>query len=48
MTKQETEIELNYLTSIIKKESGEYIAEYEDHSDLSIIPLKENIFANAK
>ena len=48
MTKQETEIELNYLTSITRKESGEYVVELEDHSDLSTMPFKENLFATTK
>ena len=48
MTKQETEIELNYLTSITRKESGEYVVELEDHSDLSAMPFKENLFATTK
>jgi len=35
MTSQEQEIELNYLVSIkFQKESGGYIVEYEEHSDL--------------
>lgn len=45
MTKQESEIELNYLISILKNENGGYIVEYEDHSDLSTMPYKENLFA---
>ena len=48
MTKQETEIELNYLTSITRKESVEYVVELEDHSDLSAMPFKENLFATTK
>ena len=48
MTKQESEIELNYLTSIRINEDGEYVVEYEDHSDLTTIPFKENIFAIAR
>lgn len=40
MTKQESEIELNYLKLISKKENGEYIVEYEDHSDLTTLPFK--------
>lgn len=39
MTKQESEIELNYLTSICKMENGTYIVKYEDHSDLTSLPL---------
>ncbi len=45
MTKQESEIELNYMISILKNENGGYIVEYEDHSDLSTMPYKENLFA---
>ena len=45
MTKQESEIELNYLRSILKNKSGDYIVEYEDHSDLTTLPFNENLFA---
>ncbi|MBR4793513.1 MAG: site-specific DNA-methyltransferase [Bacteroidaceae bacterium] len=45
MTKQESEIELNYLTSIKINKNGEYVVEYEEHSDLNTIPFKDNIFA---
>lgn len=45
MTKQESEIELNYLISISKNENGGYIVEYENHSDLSTMPYKDNLFA---
>ena len=48
MTKQESEIELNYLTSININEDGKYVVEYEDHSDLTTIPFKDNIFAIAR
>lgn len=48
MTKQETEMELNYLTSITRKESGEYVVELEVHSDLSAMPFKESLFATTK
>lgn len=47
MTKQESEIELNYLTSIVRSDNGEYIVSYEDHSDLTSMPLVENLFATA-
>lgn len=39
MTKQESEIELNYITSICKMENGIYIIEYEEHSNLTSVPL---------
>ena len=45
MTKQESEIELNYLTSIVCEDSGEYLVCYEDRSDLGSLPYKENLFA---
>lgn len=45
MTKQESEIELNYLTSITINKNGEYVVEYEEHSDLTTLPLKDNLFA---
>lgn len=45
MTKQESELELNYLSSIVLNENGEYIVSYEDHSDLTEMPFKENLFA---
>jgi hypothetical protein len=48
MTKQESEIELNYLTSIQKNGNGEYVVEYEDHSDLNRIQFKENLFSIAR
>ena len=48
MTKQESEIELNYLISIQKNGNGEYVVEYEDRSDLTRIPFKENLFAIAQ
>ena len=44
MTKQETEIELNYLTSICRDEKGVYVVEYEDFSDLSTVPFRETLF----
>lgn len=48
MTKQESEIELNYLTSIVCKDSGEYLVCYEDCSDLTQLPLKDTFFKAAK
>lgn len=48
MTKQESEIELNYLISILKNNNGGYVVEYEEHSDLSTMPYKENLFATAQ
>ena len=40
MTKQESEMELNYLISIRQNpESGDYIVDYEEHSNLTTIPL---------
>lgn len=47
MTKQESEIGFNYLTSILQNEKGEYVVEYEDYSDLTTIPL-ENTLAIAQ
>ncbi|MBP3669564.1 MAG: site-specific DNA-methyltransferase [Bacteroides sp.] len=45
MTKQETEIELNYLESIeIDKDNGLYVVTYEDYSDLTELPLKDSFF----
>jgi len=45
MTSQEKEIELNYLESIkLEKESGKYMVEYEEHSDLTELPLKDSFF----
>lgn len=48
MTKQESEIELNYLKTISKKGNSEYIVEYEDHSDLTTLPFYENLFATTR
>jgi DNA modification methylase len=49
MTKQETEIELNYLDSITYDFlSKKYTVVYEDKSDLTSIPVKDNIFKIAK
>ncbi|MBR5204535.1 MAG: site-specific DNA-methyltransferase [Bacteroidaceae bacterium] len=48
MTKQETEIELNYLTSIVRDEKGTYVVGYEDYSDLTTMPLRETLFAVAQ
>lgn len=48
MTKQESEIELNYLTSIVRAENGAYVVSYEEHSDLTTIPFRENLFATAQ
>ena len=48
MTKQETEIELNYLMSVTQKEFDEYVVEYEDYSDLASMPFKENLFAKVR
>ena len=45
MTKQESEIEFNYLTSIHINEKGEYVVEYEEHSNLNSLPFKDNLFA---
>ncbi len=47
MTKQESEIEMNYLSSISKNGDGEYTVEYEDISDLTTLPFKEDLFASA-
>lgn len=48
MTKQESEIELNYLSSITHDKKGEYFAEYEDQSDLTSLPFMGNLFAAVK
>lgn len=49
MTKQESEIELNYITSITQEEeSGIYIVKYEDHSDLTTLPYKELLFSKTQ
>lgn len=44
MTKQETEIEFNYLISIVRDKNGTYVVGYEDHSDLTTMPIKKNHF----
>ncbi len=38
MTKQESEIELNYLTSIKINETGVYVVKYEEDSNLNVLP----------
>lgn len=44
MTKQESKIELSYLTSIHRNETyGNYVVEYEEHSDLTAKPLKKQL-----
>jgi DNA modification methylase len=49
MTSQEKEIELNYLEDIkLEKETGKYIVSYEEHSDLTQLPLKDTFFKAAK
>ena len=49
MTKQESEIEFNYVTQIVRKGvKGEYFVNYDSHSDLSILPLHEGFFQIAK
>ena len=48
MTKQETEIELNYLTSIVRNEKGAYVVEYDDYSDLTTMSFGEVLFAVAQ
>lgn len=41
MTIQEKEIELNYLESILlDQESGRFVATYEEHSNLNMLPIK--------
>ena len=48
MTKQESEIEFNYLTNISQNRiTGEYVIEYEECSDLSTLPFRENLFYTA-
>ena len=48
MTKQESEIELNYLTKIRQNETQDgYVVEYEDHSNLATIPSKSGTFEMA-
>lgn len=45
MTKQESKIEFNYLTSIRQNSiSCNYQVEYEDYSDLTTIPFNEDLF----
>ena len=47
MTKQESEIELNYLTAItFNKGNGVYTVEYNPHSDLSVLPNSKNLFSS--
>ena len=47
MTKQESEIELNYLTAITcNNRNGVYTVEYNPHSDLSVLPNNKNIFSS--
>ena len=47
MTKQESEIELNYLTDItFNNGTGVYTVEYNPHSDLSVLPNNKNIFSS--
>lgn len=49
MTSQEKEIEFNYLESItLQKDSGEYLVTYEEHSDLTTLPLKDSFFKVTK
>lgn len=48
MTKQETEIEFNYLSSLHRDEtSGGYVVEYESNSDFSTLPFENSLFAKA-
>lgn len=47
MTKQESEIELNYLTDItFNNGNGVYTVEYNPHSDLSVLPNSKNLFSS--
>lgn len=45
MTKQETEIDLNYLTSIVRDTNGDYIVEYEECSDFATLPFRDTLFS---
>lgn len=45
MTNQEKGIEFNYLNTIhLENETGKYYVSYEDHSDFTVLPIKEALF----
>lgn len=48
MTKQESEIELNYLVSISRGKDDSYAVNYEEHSDLNTLPFKECLFSSVQ
>lgn len=49
MTKQESEIELNYLTAITcNNGTGVYTVEYNPHSDLSVLPNNKHQFSSVQ
>ena len=49
MTKQESEIELNYLTAITcNNGTGVYTVEYNPHSDLSVLPNNKHLFSSVQ
>lgn len=49
MTKQESEIELNYLTAITcNNGTGVYTVEYNSHSDLSVLPNNKHQFSSVQ